>query len=870
MVAMTSCGYFLNKQFANFRVKCEKLTSSMIKYADFLKQQVQRSAANRQLNEPVRSLDDSNVMRDVQVCSDGELSEQYTKVYESIKLLKDFEPLFLHDFEPEDAYDKKKWLAALQLPFQTKLYSHKYGNYIGNYTFIWKSPADPVGDLQAVTAIKHDLLKFSTRGMRKSFFLKYSKCGPKPAVLRHMYRFLTEDDTAAESRRQEEVNNRVTEFLLNSDSTELLYDLRKNNGRPKDTRLDPFWDLMSSHLDNIGVVDERRHGDKLYMPVAISVENLIETVAKDLPKDASIPSKSWVQFNFWPSNAYTRSAMCYTGRFNVKFAVQQRIIRAKHPDANFAFHQYTMMKEMASNLRDESVFICLDDKSVVPIGEPGKPVSTGVRAHNKSLVPVAAKLASLDHDFHVHGAVPSVLFKVHIPEDSKDSYYNGQIHVVVKDKVFSPSSAARHTTETVKILRETESDDGVSLNKPRLFVYTDGGPDHRTTYWSVQLAYIAMFVSLDIDMLIAVRTAPCQSYNNPAERCMSLLNLALQNVALERSPMTDVLEYRTKSLTSLKKLRNAAERTEELKQSLIESLNPVLALLKQRFSQLKKNHENVVAHDAASDGEIEQMMECLEIFNDHDAEESSPVTACKDLDKAPPRLKAFFNAHCRKRNYTFQIKKCDDEHCWYCVLSPRRADTSELVWLPDPTKGDDDSFLPLSECIGKNTTDEARPSLDGKVLATEADKRHKSHMSAAQARRYILCADCRKRRVVYSRTKLTVDQCRQLELLDDAVIYTCGSAIFPEEHDLHEQVFVREGLSCQTEIETTYYSAVTQNFPPICYHCGDTNILGEEVEPITALRQQYSIVRPICRGCLESGKMPATRNAHKMNRKRKL
>lgn len=64
------------------------------------------------------------------------------------------------------------------------------------------------------------------------------------------------------------------------------------------------------------------------------------------------------------------------------------------------------------------------------------------------------------------------------------------------------------------------------------------------------------------------------------------------------------------------------------------------------------------------------------------------------------------------------------------MLSPRRADTSELVWLPDPTKGDDDSFLPLSECIGKNTTDEARPSLDGKVLATEADKRHKSHMSA--------------------------------------------------------------------------------------------------------------------------------------------
>ena len=39
-----------------------------------------------------------------------------------------------------------------------------------------------------------------------------------------------------------------------------------------------------------------------------------------------------------------------------------------------------MMKEMAVQLREESVFLCLDDKSIVPIGEPGKPVSTGVRA----------------------------------------------------------------------------------------------------------------------------------------------------------------------------------------------------------------------------------------------------------------------------------------------------------------------------------------------------------------------------------------------------------------------------------------------------------------------------------------------------------
>ena len=156
--------------------------------------------------------------------------------------------------------------------------------------------------------------------------------------------------------------------------------------------------------------------------------------------------------------------------------------RARHPDAAFAFHQFIMMKDMAVKLREESVFICLDDKSIVPIGEPGKPISSGVRAHHKSLVPKGATLSALDHDFHIHGAVPSVLFKVEIPENACDSFYDGEIHVGIKDKVFSASSASRHTAETVKILR-AETDDGLSLVKPRLFVYTDGGPDHRTTYW---------------------------------------------------------------------------------------------------------------------------------------------------------------------------------------------------------------------------------------------------------------------------------------------------------------------------------------------------------------------------------------------------
>jgi len=50
--------------------------------------------------------------------------------------------------------------------------------------------------------------------------------------------------------------------------------------------------------------------------------------------------------------------------------------------------------------------IPMDDKTVIPVGEPSCPVSTGVRGQNRSLVPLdEPQNCAPDHDFHVHGIV---------------------------------------------------------------------------------------------------------------------------------------------------------------------------------------------------------------------------------------------------------------------------------------------------------------------------------------------------------------------------------------------------------------------------------------------------------------------------------
>ena len=98
-----------------------------------------------------------------------------------------------------------------------------------------------------------------------------------------------------------------------------------------------------------------------------------------------------------------------------------------------------------------------------------------------------------------------------------------------KDSVFHPSNPFRNAAEMLKILTNEEM---MKLYRQSSRFFSDGGPDHRITYHSVKLALIVLFRKLNLDMLIAGRTATGHSWLNPAERIMSILNIALQNVAM--------------------------------------------------------------------------------------------------------------------------------------------------------------------------------------------------------------------------------------------------------------------------------------------------------------------------------------------------
>ena len=101
--------------------------------------------------------------------------------------------------------------------------------------------------------------------------------------------------------------------------------------------------------------------------------------------------------------------------------------------------------------------------------------------------------------------------------------------VGLKESAFEPSSPVRHCVELANVLSSRNLQ-----SQPILFLYSDGGPDHRLTYLSVQVALISLFLKFDLDFFCVARTAPFHSWRNPVERIMSLLNLGLQCIGLVR------------------------------------------------------------------------------------------------------------------------------------------------------------------------------------------------------------------------------------------------------------------------------------------------------------------------------------------------
>ncbi|VDI74370.1 Hypothetical predicted protein [Mytilus galloprovincialis] len=385
---------------------------------------------------------------------------------------------------------------------------------------------------------------------------------------------------------------------------------------------------------------------------------------------------------------------------------------------------------------------------------------------------------------------------------------------------------------------------------PVLMIFSDGGPDHRITYHSVKLALIVLFKKLGVDTLIAGRTAPGNSWANPAERIMSILNLAIQNISLMREESTSAMEQVLRSANSMNDIRTKSTKYPNLKEAWMESVKPLKTVLGERTSRLKLKEVPFTVHNAAQEVDINaferQVLTCVDGNLELGKYTQQNVKSKLDYHE-------FLRTHCRERHYWFQIKKCDNRTC--CVA--KMSDT-EFPWLPDPMMSNDPAhYKPFDDVINTETTEVDRPSSQtqtAKAVAEEIQGVRNQGLVAQNVRKIVRCYECHKPRCVYSKKSLTVRESRAFERLLTKYDYCCGSVITPEGDALEGVVNVRLQIDCNTHVEFPYYASTLAQ-PHICAFCAAVG----QTKNQDAIKT-HRIVLPVCRDCVVIGKLPPKRN----------
>ena len=386
----------------------------------------------------------------------------------------------------------------------------------------------------------------------------------------------------------------------------------------------------------------------------------------------------------------------------------------------------------------------------------------------------------------------------------------GSVFVGAKDITFEPSSPFRHMAELHSVLQSH------SFSKPVLFIYSDGGPDHRLTYVNVQLSLICLFLKFNLDYLCAGRTAPHHSWRNPVERIMSILNLGLQCVGLARSEMSAEFEAIVKKCSGLAELR---QQVASYKDELNDSLSPVKARLHSLFCRLQLHNKNFEIYHSATDDEMSEFWSTLLTL---DSTLMEGGTYRKDNIGQHAKVVEFISHCCQCSHYTFDILKCGLSTCSIC--EPPRLPLSTfkmLKHIPHPMPMEDGHYLPFSEAFDISTSEEHRPTyVHTKTKAPKKQKRCLPFRGTVQhvknANLMVQCGECNMWRLIFSRYKLDVVQRQNLQSILDNYEYSCGASLaelkLPEDY---KEVEIRDH-ECNDPIEILYYSA---KYSPICIYC---------------------------------------------------
>ena len=844
--------------FSNVVTDIQLLSDCLSSYAEHLKTKLGETKNNASLDFPVRAIDDHATVQSKEKTL--VLDPRYTIIDDAVRMAGIGNPVIfdedLHLTSPfTSPVQRFRFFDNIRLSVDIDMIKfHPGGGLITTVCLCQVREKRTNDDMltqgaQLLAKMRPHLKECHTRQMKKTFKKKINNIAKiQPSILEYLYSELSFDRSAAENPI---VRQRLE--LICGGAEGLLADMRHlNPGRPTG-QFDTFFQKMIGIIEEKTAADDRRHGEA-HLSEWLSIRDLVEQTTALCPPETPIPSKELVRLQFTPTNPYTHAALSFTSKLGVQRKIQRRQLRANHPDGHYCNALFKYLKQRKCELGDSAMMVCSDDKAKVKVGEPDKPISTGVRGR-ESIASVASTLTALDHDMGKASITPSVILQVSKEVKSVDeSFVRGKVGVTLNDSVFEGSNPFRHAAMLVKFLERGEI--------PNILLkYSDGGTDQRNTLESVRCATICLFKELNLDMVIASRCAPGHSFMNPVERVMSVLNIGLQNCALEREKMEDEKEALVKRCSSASEVRKLAVKSPEIETNWKDSIRPVKEVIAQRFQRLKLKDDPITVINTVTSEEEDMLKRHLKaLFPSMDLEKLQKAHTDKNAE-----YQLWKQKHCFETNYTFQVRKCNSEEC----CPPKLLPDEELYWQPEPVLDHSGNhFKPFELLKGTEPTEADRPSLQSKVkrvpAATTSKQTEPTEPDTAptpgdnicipqtiqNAQATATCIDCRKPRVIFSNKVLSQRQKVLLATVLSEFEYTCGSHIFPPHSEpITKSIQVKTNITCATPIELSYYGDKHLGKKDLCAYCASE---GGHID--SDMKKKFQRVLPICSTCANTKK----------------
>lgn len=857
------------------------LFDSLSKYIEHLEVALISTEQTRSQNVPARGASDGLETRIIEPVA--YLSLAYIPLSNALIALDFYDFVDIQSFSPTDIAQRRVFVRAMAFRFPVFVFRKAYGNSKGTATFLWRIPLKPADRIESKSASTMLLIsttiipQYHTREMRRLYIKALTGIKLQPAYITAIYQRLTGDDSSTIPTNKN-YHKDLTKAIAAGVSISEVQEVVESNVEARTGKYNLFFTRARQLLHDKSGPQERRHGDQLFQTDVLSVNDLIRYTIKSF-EDAdepvpAVPSRSWTELQFCPSNPFAKSAARYSCFLGVCHKLQTRQLSKITIDSHYASAIYRLLKEWMILYKEHVVHVCLDDKSTIPVCDPDAP-SSAVPRQRKVIVPVGVVPSATDHDFNRAQLVPSVMLVVAVPYIlTHAAWYEGVSTVTIKNSIFEASSAMRHAAEVLKNLPLPE------LSKPVYVSYTDGGPDHRTSFISVILAAIAIWRKGDFDIFVHARTPAGLSIRNPAERVMSVLNIALYSYCVVRKELSNAEEKLIKPLNSKKKWRQAAANNKNIINLATKTMAETIERLEERFARLQFSKESIKIGTKANTSDIEGLFKDLQFLDaDYDFQNAKKSEVLN--------LEAFQmlhdTGHISLTDYVIQIRKCKDIHCK--LHKPLRLDIEsfdKITWLPLPRldassehyKSLADTLSMTVEGLGLvNPIDQ--PSLNARRAVTDGDIAESSStstkrrikgtnittiaglkVSAAKIRGVVaMCIECTKPRLVYS------DKPFDLEMMEAAigeVDYICGGAILPLSDSNSNIAGTLTGLTCEANVETAYYSTLkkinakrpVQNYDPLtCFACGENG--GALHQPADG--NTYAYVLPSCITCHSLG-----------------